>query len=319
MKTSLRILVGLSRVAAVLALATTTGGCVAAKHYDEARSVAEAEMAGHAATRARLASALSRVDRLEQELRERELALSTKQKELDVGESLVAASKLETTVAVTEKRAAGELVDQLRAELARTGDHLRAFSTEKRDLERALLAAEERLRGVDTASQGLTEMVATARDLAIGLDDLLAAGDLSLGVKGRALALGVPSERHLEPETGSLRADVVPLVNAVAGAALAHPSYRVVVREPSRNAQTAARTESLLLALRERGIPSDRLAVVSEVEQATPAPVADAPAPAPEKLPEAKDEGRGDAPLPAAPAPAPAAPVAERYELLFGP
>jgi hypothetical protein len=316
MKTSLRLLLGLSRVAAVLGLATTVGGCVAAKHYDEARSVAETEMAGHARTRARLATALARLDGLQKELRDRELALDKTRQELDAGESIVAASKLETTVAVTEKRAAGELVDQLRAELARTGDHLRVYSHEKRDLEQALLTAEERLRGVDVASKGLVELVGTARDLAIGLGDLLAAGDVSLGAKDGALALGVPSERLFEADGSALRPDVLPVVTAVASAAIAHPSYRVLVRQPPSTANGAARTESLLLALRERGVPSERLVLIPEpAPEAAPALVADAVAPPPPADP--KSDGRGDAPAEPAPAALPATP--ERYELIFRP
>lgn len=312
MKTSLRILLGLSRVAAVLALATTVGGCVAAKHYDEARSVAEAEMAGHARTRARLASALARVDGLEKDLRDKELALSRTQRELDAGESLVAASKLETTVAVTEKRAAGELVDQLRSELARTGDHLRAYAGEKRDIEQALLMAEERLRGADAQSKGLVELVAAARDLAVGLGEQLAAGDVSLGAKGGALSLGLPSDRLFEPNGTALTADAGAIVTAIASAAVAHPSYRVLVREP-RATPGAARTETLLLALRERGVQNDRIAL-SPPEQAAPAPVADAVAP---RAPAA--DGRGDD-APAAPsAPVVATPEPERYEISLAP
>jgi hypothetical protein len=272
-------------------------------------------MAGHARTRARLATALARVDGLSKELRDRELALDETRQKLDAGESLVAASKLETTVAVTEKRAAGELVDQLRAELARTGDHLRVYSHEKRDLEQALLTAEERLRGVDAASKGLAELVGTARDLAVGLGDLLAAGDVSLGAKDGGLALGVPSERLFEADGSALRADILPIVTAVASAAIAHPSYRVLVREPPRTANGAARSESLLLALRERGVPSDRLALIAApTEQAAPAPVADAAAPKPAGDPK---DGRGDAP--AEPPPAAAAPSPERYEMVFAP
>jgi hypothetical protein len=320
MNTALRIIFGLSRATAVLALATSVGGCVAAKHYDEARSVAETEMAGHGRTRARLATALARLDDLEKAVRDKELLLSEKEQELDAGESIVAASKLEMTVARTEKRAAGELVDQLRAELARTGDHLRIFSHDKHDLERALLVAEERLRSVDAASKGLVELVGTARDLAVELGDLIVDGNAALGVKDGSLALTVQSERLFAATESVLGADGPVVVTAVARAALQHPGYRVIVRQPPASTVGAARTESLLLALRERGVPNDRIALASErPEQAGPEPDALAPG-ATDAKPEPTADGRGHGPaLGAEVVASESEPVPESYEIRFTP
>jgi hypothetical protein len=320
MKTSLRLLIGLSRAAGALALATSAGGCVAAKHYDEARSVAETEMAGHARTRARLSNALARLEGLEKDLAAKEAALSRTKQELDAGESLTAASKLEATVAATEKRAAGELVDQLRAELARTGDHLRAYAGEKRSVEQALVSAEERLRAADSASKHLVELVAVARDLAVGLGAPLAAGNVSLGARAGTLVVGIPADDLFVPDQTALGPHTPDLISTVASVAATHPGYRVELREPLPGTIGELRTQTLLQALVDKGVPAERIAPATEpIEQAAPALVADAAAPRP-TAPDAKVEGRGDVPTEASAA-APEATRAPlpRYEIAFVP
>lgn len=293
MKTSLHLFLVVARVAGVVAVATSINGCVAAKHYDEARSVAETEMAGHARTRARLENALARLDELEKQLRDKDLLLAEKQQELDAGQSAMAASKLETTVALTEKRAAGELVDQLRAELARTGDHLRAYAGEKRDIEQALQEAEERLRKMDAATTGMSELVAVARDLAVGLGDELSAGEAALGVENGALVLRVPMDQLFVPEQSALGPSTHDVLSAIASVTVTHPSYKVELRAtPDTLGEARART--LQSALVDKGVPSERLTVNVASGQAAPAPVAGSVVPATGAPAPAKDEGRGD-------------------------
>ena len=145
----------LVRFASVLALGVGMTRCVPAKSYDEARTAAESEFTAHGRTRQRLEAAHERIRTLEQTLAERERAIET-------GESSFAEAKLETVVLGKDKEAALELVDQLRSELARTGNHLVAYSDEKRDLARALMLAEERVRAIEAAKKNLDELVATA-------------------------------------------------------------------------------------------------------------------------------------------------------------
>jgi outer membrane protein OmpA-like peptidoglycan-associated protein len=323
MKTSLRLLLGFSRVAFVILVAASAGGCVAAKHYDEARSVAETEMAGHARTRARLSNALARLEGLEKELAAKEVALSRTKQELDAEASLTAASKLEATVAVTEKRAASELVEQLRAELARTGDHLRTYAGEKRSVEQALALAEDRLRAAGSASNGLTELVAVARDLAVGLVDPLAAGNVSLGAKNGAIVLGIPDDQLFAPEQTTLAPQTPDMVAAIASVAATHSSYRVELREPQGGTIGELRTQALRDALIAKGVPAERITTPAcRAEGDTPAPAAataaSAPAPADAKVDTKEDS------LPEASAAPPAAPPAsvpapKRYEIAFLP
>jgi outer membrane protein OmpA-like peptidoglycan-associated protein len=321
MKTSLRLLLGLSRVTCVLFVAAGAGGCVAAKHYDEARSVAETEMAGHARTRARLSNALARLEALEKDLAAKEAALSKTKEELDAEASLTAASKLEATVATTEKKAARELVEQLRAELARTGDHLRTYAGEKRSVEQSLALAEERLRAAASAGNGLVELVAVARDLAVGLADPLAAGNASLGAKDGAIVLGIAADELFVPEQTALDPQALGLVTSIASVATTHPSYRVELRDPLGGTIGELRTQALRDALVEKGVPADRIAkAVCGAEQAAPMPDATAAAPSPE-TPEASIDGPGAsvpvATAPAVPASGEHAPVSRRYEIAF--
>ena len=125
------------RVASCLLVASSATGCVASKHYDEARSVAENEAQGHARTRERLEASMQRIHALENELAEKERSMA-------VGANAAEESKLASTVASKEREAAVMLVEQLRSELARTGDHLQLFAKEKRDLAQTLLVAEQR-------------------------------------------------------------------------------------------------------------------------------------------------------------------------------
>src|SRR6187549_873037 len=95
------------------ALGLALQGCVSARHYEEARTVAETETAAHGRTRARLEGAVKRIHDLEADL-------AKKEKDLSERESEAAQSKLDSTVALKEREAATQLVEQLRSELART-------------------------------------------------------------------------------------------------------------------------------------------------------------------------------------------------------
>src|SRR6185503_791406 len=187
----------LVRFASVLALGVGMTSCVPAKNYEEARTAAETEFARHGRTRSRLEVAHQRIRTLEQSLAERDRAVET-------GESSVAAAKLETIVIGKDKEAAMELVEQLRSELARTGSHLVAYSDEKRDLARALLMAEERVRAIEAAEKNLAELVASARDLSIALGSDLKDSGIELGAKDGQIVLGVPAGKLFADGSDSL-------------------------------------------------------------------------------------------------------------------
>src|SRR5688572_210612 len=232
----------LARFTSVLALGVGLTSCVPAKSYDEARTAAETEFSAHARTRARLEAAHQRVQTLEQTLAERERALES-------GESSAAEAKLETIVLGKDKEAALQLVEQLRSELARTGNHLSAYSDEKRDLARALLLAEERVRAIEAAEKNLSELVATASDLSLALGPNMNDGSVEVGARAGEIVLSVAAAKLFAAGSDSLVVDAAPVLGAIAKVSSEHPGVRVVLRTPEGAPLAESRTQRLGAAL----------------------------------------------------------------------
>ena len=296
----------LLRFASVLAVGVGMARCVPAKSYDEARSAAETELTAHGRTRARLEAAHERIRTLEQSLAERERALET-------GASSVAEAKLETVVASKDREAAMELVEQLRSELARTGNHLVAYSDEKRDLSRALMLAEERVRAIEAAERNLAELVATTRDLSLALGPGFTDSGLEVGARDGQVVLRVPKSKLFADGSDALVVDAAPVLGAVSKVTHGHPKLSVVLRKPEGDPLAAARVARLGAAFVDRGIPEARLRLPAVEPVAAPvaaeaAPegvvvVATPPAAAP-----------AEAPVPSA---APASDADVRYEIVL--
>jgi hypothetical protein len=291
------------RAASALLIATSVTGCVAQKHYDEARSAAEGEAAAHERTRERLEASMQRISQLEAELSERERSMAA-------DESAVAASKLESTVATKDREAANQLVEELRSELARTGDNLVLFAKDKRDMAETLRIAEERMANVELASRRLGELVLAARDLSLALDGELSQGTVELGAHDGQVVLGVKPELLFDANADMLASGADPVLAAVGKVSAAHPTLHVVLREPA-GAVASVRLRRLGDALRARGVAESRLVL---------------PAPRAEEPPVANDASdgaqAGTAPKPpAAPAPAkaPLEPGPAGYEIAFSP
>jgi hypothetical protein len=301
----------LSRVASVLALGIGLTSCVPAKSYDEARTAAETEFTAHARTRARLETAHQRVQVLEQTLAERERALET-------GESSAAEAKLETIVLSKDKEAALALVEQLRSELARTGSHLHAYSDEKRDLARALMLAEERVRAIEAAERNLAELVTTASALSLALGPSLEDGSVEIGARAGEIVVSVPSSKLFAEGSDALVVDAAPVLGAVAKVSVEHTAVRVVLRAPEGAPLGEQRVMRLGAALRDRGVPESRLvlpSVPTRSEEPAIAPDASAKASPSDPNP-ANAPAPGDAaPAPSVAEPAPEAPA--RYEIAF--
>jgi len=275
------------RTASVLLAASSTAGCVASKQYDEARSVAVSEQQAHARTRERLEASMKRIATLEAELALREQAMNKDANEAEE-------SKLASTVALKEKDAAFQLVEQLRSELARTGDHLVLFAKEKRDLQQTLLVAEERMRNIESAGRNLDELVAAARDLSLALGGELDQHVVELGARDGQVVLGMVPERIFAANGDALATEAGPMLAAIGKVSQAHPSLRVVVREPAGTQLSATRTPRLGDALRQNGVANERLTLPSApAQEPAPALVADGAAAGAEGSQEDGKAGRG--------------------------
>ncbi|HEX5100995.1 MAG TPA: hypothetical protein VFV94_15905 [Polyangiaceae bacterium] len=302
------------RTTSFLLAAGSATGCVASKQYDEARSVAESEQQAHARTRERLEASMKRISDLE-------AALATREEALAKDANLAEESKLASAVATKEKDAAVQLVEQLRSELARTGDHLVLFAREKRDLQQTLLVAEERMRDIEAANRNLGELVAASRDLSLALGGELDKHVVELGAKDGQVVLGMTSDRLFAANGDALVMDAGPVLAAVGKVSAAHPSLRVVVREPANAPLSTARMTRLGDGLRQNGVADARLSLpAARFEQPAPAPVAD-PAAAPEGAPSAPVAGTAPAEnQPSQPSsPAAFAPATGNYEIAFAP
>ena len=212
--TLLRLGIGLPVVMAAAA-------CVPATRYEEARSAVGVEQEAHRRTQAQLTSVSRDVDRLSAKLDEREKRIN--QLEIDLAEA-----QLGTDVSESERKFAVELVEQLRGELGRTGDHLRVFADAKQKLAAALDAVELRAKRLDQCEQTAADNALIVRDAALALHEPIANGEMELVVlEGRA-ALRIASSEV----TGEVLQPLGQRVLAsVALIAKAHPDARIEIRE----------------------------------------------------------------------------------------
>jgi hypothetical protein len=296
----------LVQLAGVAALAGLLNGCVSAKRYEDVESAARAQAEARQAEQDKRRAAEQRIAELSAELENKVGAV-------ELGQSNLASSKLETTVALKQRESAEQLIDQLRSDLARAGDHLAWFSSEKRDLGKALLLAEQRMDDVERASGKLGELIGASRDLALLLGDGESMGELSLGARDGAVELEVPAVRLFAEGSDALVVEAAPVLAGVARSAAAHEALRVVLRAPGDSALHQKRAERLALALTERGVAATR--VSSEL---TPGGEA-APAAAPTEAKAAAAPGEEAAPAAPVAAPEPTSAPLKPYTFVFVP
>ncbi len=292
----------LVHLAAVAALSGLVYGCVPAKQYEQAETAAREQAEARKLLVVKLQEAEQRAAMLSAALERKHQALENEQSSLE-------ASKFETTVALKDREAAQQLVDQLRSDLARAGDHLAWFSTEKRDLGKALLLAEQRMDAVEDASQKLGELIGMSRDLSLLLGENQGMGDLALGAKDGVVLLEVPESRLFAQGVDALVVDAAPILAGVARASSAHETLKLEVRAPGAMELDKARAGRLADALAERGVVRARVSVSVPSEPA--------PAAAPPAAPAAAPVTAGETDAAVAPPPAPA--VAQKYVLAFVP
>lgn len=120
------------------------------------------------------------------------------------------------------------MVEQLRGELARVGDHLRTYSDQKQALSAALSAAEARSKRLEEAEKRHVELSATVRDVALALHEPLAAGELALAAHEGKTELNIPRAKLLT--SGEVHAGGTKLIAALTKVAALHPKSRIELR-----------------------------------------------------------------------------------------
>ena len=97
-------------------------------------------------------------------------------------------AELDTARVTQERESADGLVEQLRNDLARVGDHLRIFGEQKASLEEAVAAAEARSQRIAAAERNAARSALVLRDLARELRQPLGAGEIEIDLElGRPL------------------------------------------------------------------------------------------------------------------------------------
>jgi hypothetical protein len=257
-----RSLIGsLSGVSTALTLALGSSGCVAAKHYEEARSIASAEMAAHQRANVRLAAAQGRITALEAELAEKERSLAT-------GEEALAQGQLAANTLKKEREEATELMAQLRSDLSRTGSHLKVFSTEKQTLEQKLRDAEQRFRNVEAAEKNLSALVSLTRDLTLSLAEPVGNGSLELRARDGEVVISASEAELFSGD--ALRAEARPQLGGLSRVAALHPKLRVIVRAAPQSPGPQRRLEALAEALRAGGTKSVEVVLPEATKPADP-------------------------------------------------
>jgi flagellar motor protein MotB len=272
----------LFHAASALALSMAAASCVPALKYDEARSAAQVEMEGRRRAEYRIGQTEYERDQLRAELERRDSALQEREQVIDQ-------SKLETTVATKERDQASELVEQLRGELARVGDHMRVFSDQKRDLETKLSTVDAlRKSELQNAAERTTLRARMMRDLTLLLHQPIAGGDYGLDIEEGELTLNVTSDK-LFTGPGAVQPEAATLLKAVSRMSQLYPSAKIrlderdaVSGEVAKN--STPRHEALRKALTDQGVAADRL-VIPPSSPPPPAAPAATEAPAPPALP----------------------------------
>ena len=243
-----------------LAALCWSSACVSQSTYEEAQSAADVEREAHRRARVRLHAVEQELTALRADLERRESALAEQERRL-------AEADLHLKLAHQERDESGVLVDQLRGELARVGDHLRVFSEEKQRLAEELRAAEESVRNIAR----LKRVINVVRDLTLLESRSIHAGVVELTSDGQHPVLRVPLAT-LAPG-GKLGADGLALVKSLASLAKLHPEASFIVSE--RAADGRALPDALVLrrvseALTAQGVPAER--VTLDVAEAAPEP-----------------------------------------------
>ena len=236
-----------------LAIAPLGSGCVVSQaRYEEARSATHVEQEANRRTQARLTEVSRQLDTSRQDLAGRDQRLEKLERDLSQ-------AKLDADVASSEKQYAVDLVEQLRSELGRTGEHLREFATEKGKLATQLDAARDRAKQLTSCEQEAADNAAVIRDLALLLHDSIATGDIELAVlEGRAL-LRLPSSELAGETPGPVGQK---LLAAVARVTQLHAEARVRIGEvgtKAEDAEAATRLKRIADKLAAEGLRAERV------------------------------------------------------------
>jgi hypothetical protein len=242
-------------------------GCLVPQNrYDEAVVRLHGEETAHKKDADDLARTKAELARLNQTLGTREESLTAREGELSQ-------AKLDSDRVSTERDDAVILVEQLRGELARVGDHLREFSDQKRELEGALTEADARAKRLDLAEKSVEAKVLLVRDMALAMGDASTKGVVLVTVVDGKPAVRLDA-REVFSENGS---EVLPGTSAIFGrlAAVIAPRQGARVEIGDRATDSVSpedrivRLQRVADLLSEKGLGLDRIGLAVAPPYAT--------------------------------------------------
>ena len=228
-------------LAAVCAL-TASACMVPQRRYDAALANIEAVQAAHRHTAAELQAA-------KMELSQVRTQLDKGRAEVDSREQQLAASELETQQTAAERDDAARMVDQLRDELARAGDHLHTFSAQKGQLEQAL--EESRSRAAEVAALGNdAELRARImKEIVTSLVRHVDEGSLVVDASGGRTVVRMPASLVFDEDGSALTPKGSEIVGALARAIGPLEKSRLIVTERPKASDAPSDDGALRLQL----------------------------------------------------------------------
>jgi hypothetical protein len=252
----------------LVVLVGSTSACVSIAKHREVQATLAAERTAHQKVRAERDALAETLGQVKAELASAQASAKERDSAVAAGQQRIAQTELDVSVVSKQREEAAQLVDQLRSELARSSDHLRAFSDQKKKLEQALAAAEARLRELGELQQRLLNQALVVRDLALSLWQTTAGKREFVVIDGWPV-LRVPAAQLFAGR--ALSPTAKPMLGAVARAATLHPGTKVeVTLRDAPEAQRVARLKRVTDALAAAGVPATL--IVLGAAPAPPAP-----------------------------------------------
>lgn len=258
--------------------------CVPATRYEEAQSAAQVEAEGRRRAALELENSQKRVAELE-------ASLQSRQAEVDARQSALDEQQLASSIAEKERDENASLVEQLRSELSRTGEHLKSYADDKARLEKELTSAQQAAAtpparpevdppGTEippppaaepppaqppaatppaappkaTADLGALARGVSAALAAVGLDQ-----KVKVATRADAVELTIGESVLFEDDSAALRPGLMPLFVAAARLASTDPSLAGSLREANHDSKMSPtlgdeRRAQLAATLKQHGL-----------------------------------------------------------------
>jgi hypothetical protein len=244
--------------------------------YDEVSAKLHNEEGLRRKSEAELARVSAEVVRLSQTLDGREQSLQAREGDL-------AKAQLDAERISREKTDAVELVEQLRGELGRVGEHLREYSGRKQELEAALSKAEARAKELEATERDLATKVLVMRDVTLALAESVASGKVVITTVEGKPTVRFDAGEVFSGKGAELKPEMTSMLERIAATVAPRGDVHLELSDLSTETPTPedriARLERVADVFSGKGIGFERLGfAVTPAEDAAPPKVA-APAP----------------------------------------